>query len=220
MPTSLKFQSPVDDEKIILVTKESNWTNIKVYANGKMQYQASNSDELKKGVQLELEGLGTLDLILKSDLNVSVNGTSYEALQTDVEEKVSNVSTIFWVLCAFSAIGFGFLFMLWTDPFVDRTVIQILLGLQIFAIVIYGITAILLRRGIYWFYFVGAGVFTLFTAMEFLDMDLIMSNAGVMVRVIIRLVLLGLVLRILPLILKRIRNSNESSNDDIILDQH
>jgi len=218
MAASLKYQSPVDKESVILITKDSNWTNIKVYANGGLQYQSKNGDELRKGVNIELNGVGVLDLILKSDLQVTVNGTPYEALQTDAEEKVSNVSAIFWVLAGFSGVGLLFIFML--TEVVAIEFLYILIGFQVFAIAVYGATAILLRRQVYWFYFVGAGTFTLFTAMEFLDFDTIMSHPGTMVRVIIRIVLLVLVLRILPTILKRMRKSNSSTNDDIILDQH
>lgn len=218
MATSLEFKSPVDPDSTVLVNKEQYWTNIKVYAKGGMHYQASNSDELRQGVEIEVEGLGSLNLILKSELEVTVNGTPYHAQQKDVEEKVSGVSAIFWVLTGFSAVGLLFLVML--SEMLETEFFQILIGMQIFAIVVYGLTAILLRRGIYWFYFVGSATFLLFTALSALDLLFDNFNLGTFIAFGIRIVLLVLVLRILPTILKRMRNSGTSESDEIVLDQH
>ncbi|MDB3905942.1 hypothetical protein N9355_00545 [Crocinitomicaceae bacterium] len=217
MPTSLNFQSPFDNESQVLVTKDSNWTNIKVYANGGLQYQSSNGDELRSGVSLDLGGKGTLELILKSELEVSVKGTKYDALQIEAEEKVSNVSAIFWVLAGFSVIGLLFLFML--SEMMDTTSFQILMALQIFVVLVYSATAVLIRRNVYWFYFVGAGTFTFFTALQLIDIQATFLNAITIFIFAIRVVLLVLVLRILPTILKRMRNSGSSAHHNTILDQ-
>lgn len=217
MATSLQFQSPIDSENMVLVTKDSNWTNIKVYAKGSLQYQSPNSDEIRKGIQIKLGDEETMEVVLRSELEITVNGAPYTAQQTEAEEKVSNVSIIFWVLTGFSLIGLLFLILL-SNRF-DSVSLYILIGFQVFAIAAYAATAILLKRGVYWFYFIGACIFAFFTALEFIDFELIFSNVIVMIRVLVRIALLVLLLRILPTILKYMRNSGTSNSNDVILDQ-
>ncbi len=218
MTTSTHYSALSDPDNVIIVSKESNWTDVKVYAKGSIQYKAEDAQELRKGKTIEVDGLGSLELYLGSDLEVRVNGIRYEASKTDSSEKVTNVSAIFWLLTIFSAIGMLFIFM--ASEMMDPTFFQILVGLQLFAVLVYGATAILLRRGIYWFYFVGAGTFTFFTLLQLLDIQAIMISALSIIIYLVRLVLLVLVLRILPTILKNMRSEKGTQKDDVILDQH
>ncbi|XOV68942.1 MAG: hypothetical protein ACFHU9_07105 [Fluviicola sp.] len=220
MATSTHYSAPYESDNIIIVSHEKNWKDVKVYAKGSLQYQASDGNELRIGKTLEVEGLGSLQLYLGTELEVRVDGVRYEASKTESNEKVSNVSVIFWVLCGFSAIGLLFLLFALNIPFVDTFYVKILIGLQLFAILVYGATAVLLKRGVYWFYFVGAGVYTVFCLLVLLDIQSQFISLGTIIAFIARFFLLVLVLRILPVILKRMRDSNASQKDDIILDQH
>jgi hypothetical protein len=218
MSTSIKYTSPVDSESVILLTKENNWTNIKVYANGGLQYKAEDGDDLRTGRKIEIDGFGMLELHLKSDLEVTLNGTPYEKSVEATEEKVANVSAIFWVLTGFNGLGLLFmLFFIGSDE-VYQDILYVLIGLQIFAILVYAATAILLKRGVYWFYFVGAGIYTVFTALAIADFEAQLVSMFSIAALLIRIILLVLVLRIIPVILREMRKGKKDP-DDLILDQ-
>ena len=218
MATSTHYTSKADPENVIIVSKEKDWSNIKVYAKGKVQFQADQPNELRTGKTIEVDGLGTLQLYLASELEVRVNGTRYEASKSESTEKVTNVSVIFWLLTGFSALGLLFIFM--ASEFLPEQLILFLGGIQLFAVLVYAATAILLRLKIFWFYFVGAGTFTVFTLLELRNIDSILFNGITLVTFLIRVVFLILILRILPTILKRMRDSTSEQKDDVILDQH
>ncbi len=216
MASSITYTSPVDPDSTVLITKENNWTNIKVYANGGLQYSDPNGEALKSGTTIEVDGFGKIDLYLKSDIEVTVNGTPYDMVSKDAEDKVTNVSAIFWVLTGFSTLGFILMLLLSSNYFIGEAFI-FFMGLQLFVTLIYGTTAILLSRGIYWFYFVGAGFYTFFSALTLIDLELQFSGFIPIATFLIRFILLAMVLRIIPTILKQIRKGKPKNQ--AILDQ-
>lgn len=217
MISSLKYFSPSDPESVVLVSTEKNWTNIKVYANGGLQYEAENGEDLRTGRKVAIDGFGTLNLHLKSELEVSLNGFPFEKSQETAEVKVANVSAIFWVLTVFTGIGL-LIILLVGSQLLFRELLYFLVGLQVFALLVYAATAILLKRGVYWFYFVGASVFTFFTATTLIDIEQQISSFGSLAALIVRLILLVLMLRIIPTILQQLRKS-KGDDDNSILDQ-
>lgn len=216
MASSINYISPVDSDSVVLVTKEKNWTNIKIYANGGLQYSSGDGDELKLGIFKDVDGFGKIEMHLKTDLEITVNGTPYTMISKDAEEKVTNVSSIFWVLTIFSAIGFVLLLLL-SSRFLVGNEFILFMAMQLFAILIYGATAILLSRGFYWFYFIGASVYTFFSALILIDIEEQFSSFGDIAAFIIRFFLLAMVLRIIPIILKQMRNSKPTGEG--VLDQ-
>lgn len=218
MSTSIKYTSPVDPESVVLLTKENNWTNIKIYANGGLQYKAEDGEDLRSGRKIEIDGFGMLELYLKSDLEVTVNGMPYEKSVEAATEKVANVSAIFWVLTGFSALGLVYMLFFLGSTMVFQDILEILIAIQIFVILVYGTTAVLLKRGIYWFYFVGAGVYTFFTALTIFDIEAQLVSFFSITALLIRIILLVLLLRIIPTVLKEMRKEKKDS-DNLILDQ-
>ncbi|GAB5418379.1 MAG: hypothetical protein Crog4KO_15170 [Crocinitomicaceae bacterium] len=217
MASSITYTSPVDPDSTVLVTKESSWTNIKVYAKGSLQYSAENGEELRLGTTVDADGFGKIDMHLKSDLEITVNGTPYEMISKDAEEKVTNVSSIFWVLTGFSAIGFIFLLLAGiTNPFAGELLV-VTAALQLVALLIYGATAILLKRGVYWFYFIGASIYTFFSSLYLIDIEAQFSGFTSIAAFIIRFFLLFMMLRIIPTIIKEMRKTKPMN--EAILDQ-
>jgi len=217
MATSIHYVSPVDAESTILVTKNNNWTNIKVYANGKLLHASEKGQELRLGTTLDVDAIGKIELELKKNLRISVNGTPYEMITKEAEEKVGNVSAIFWILTAFSTIAF-ILMLLFSSGLPLYNDFIILMAEQLFATLIYGTTAILLSKKVYWFYFIGASVYTFYSILTLLDIEYQMSTFGSIVAFIIRFFLLVMVLRIAPTIIKQMR-TQKPTEDNTVLDQ-
>lgn len=217
MATSTHYTSLSDPNNAIIVSKENDWSSVKVYAKGSIQYQANNAAELRRGKTIKVDGLGSLQLYLGSELEVRVDGVRYEASKSESNEKVRNVSVIFWLLTGFTAAGLLFIFM--AGEMLPDELFQILVGMQIFALAVYATTAILLRRKLYWFYFVGAGTYTFFSLLQLIDIEIVLLNFFSIMVFVIRIVFLFLVLRILPVILQHMRESKAEGNDDVILDQ-
>jgi len=219
MTKSTKYISPYDEKKI-LVTNESGWRSVKVYAEGKTLFKSESPSNLRDGVKTEVDGVGTLELKLNKTLDVTLNGVIYKPQIVEKEtEKVNNVSVIFWVLTGFSALGLAFMLMLGYN-YLHSDLMKILVGLQIFTVLVYSATAILMKRGFYWFYYVGASVFTFFTVLEIIDIETKLQSAFALVIFIIRIVLLVLMLRIIPNIIRLMAASKSGDElENSVLDQ-
>jgi len=219
MATNLKFQSPVDPDSIVLVSKDADWKNIKIYAGGSLQYQSEDGAELRSGQRVSVKGLGTLQLQLTTELEVRLENIQYRLVKTDNEDNVNIVSNIFWALLGFSGLGLASAFFPTED--IPRETLRLIIGVELFVMLVFGVTAFLLSKKIYWSYFIGTGVFVLLVIYKLIHFELNIAKLRETIDLVVQLVLMIVVILKLPYILKSMKSiqSENINQKHQILDQ-
>lgn len=221
MSFSKKYYAPSDPNTFIYATWEKNWTNIKIYGGGKIIYQNADSSALLNGVEMEIENLGTVRLQLtdpSSSLQVSLDGVSYlEGSEPSKSVDFSGLSAVFWVLTGFSGLVVVFE-LLFLGGMLSHPLVLIGLIIDLVVTIVYGATAVLIKRKVYWMYYVGASIFVLFTAFMLLNYEGILADFRLIVIVIIRLVFLYFILRSFKDVNYAMQNLGKKKLDGNILD--
>lgn len=201
---SSKFQSSIEPKQKIVVTREHDWSDIKIRAFGKVQYQSQDSDELRMGHNIEIMGFGTLSLQLHEKLSITLNGIEFNEITTkELNNQLSNASVLFWIITGLSTLGLLLMARLQVTGVFNTITIQ--LGV----VLIYALTASMLWQKKYWFYFLGAGVFTFFTLLEIIDFEHHFQHSATTIRFIVRLVLFIMIIRTLPSIVNAIKTDSK-----------
>jgi len=201
MATSVKMVSTVTPEKSVLITHETGWNNAKVYIGGKVVRTFSDVKELKEGISEEIEGFGSIKFKLHPTTltpTIYLNGEKYtrEKKQREQPKGITGLYVVFGILAFFNLLFFGLATLRYFESGWDTmrsfSLVIIIIG-SVFMLV-YFLTIIFLARGVYFFYFLGTGFFTLSTLyvcfISLQQSDLMIGLLFVLPRLII-LVILG-----------------------------
>jgi len=210
-----KFHSSADPELFLFITREANWSAAKVYFKGSLIYETKNIHPLLEGLTLTIDGLGVVEMKLQNAaglLEVDVDGKPFlEDKESKKKMDVSGLVQLFYIVSAWSLVS-TFLWSLIFSDVLTETPIAILFVVDLSIGLIYGLTAVLISKRVYWFYFVGAGIFTLLTLVDLLDISSLLLSIFGIIRLLVRLMFLVFILLKMKDILAAMRQSKETTN--------
>ncbi|XOV68944.1 MAG: hypothetical protein ACFHU9_07115 [Fluviicola sp.] len=225
MSSSVKFISPTNSKKSVFITYETDWKNAKFYVDGKLVATVSEPKELKKGIHLEIEGLGKMDFqvnLTALSPNLTVNGEKF-VKEKRMREPVDGTNSI---IVFFSILSFMnlLLFLLslvrlfesemaYMEDFSRRVVF-----LSGFFMALYLTCAILIAREKYFMYFVGTLSFLITTVL--IISTIVQETEPVVYLIVVpRIIVLILLFAFFKKMLNHIRASDDDVDSDILDEQ-
>lgn len=213
-----KFHSLADPDLFLFITREDNWSAAKVYFKGSLIYETQNIHPLLEGLKLTIDGLGVVVMKLQSAagaLEVDVDGKPFIEDQASKKKvDVSGLVQLFYIISAWSLIS-TFMLSLIFSAALTQTPFAILMFVDLFIGLLYGVTALLISKRVYWFYFIGAGIFALFTLVDLLDISTLLLSAFGIIRLLVRLVFLVFIIVKMKEILAAMRQSKETQKNEL-----
>lgn len=216
------YYSPKDPDLFLSVTWETGYRNIQVYHNQRLVHTIAQPAALIKGVTIQDEELGTIKFRFTTErprkLEVKVNNKKFKTInKRDLGYDYTGLITIFTTLCVLAAMesiiiggsaGFDFSY-----PFI---LVSFTLGILIS--VAYGVTSYLLSKRVSWSYFMGTGIFTVTSLLAVLNVVFGESGFGDLVFLIIRFGMLIYIYLQMKHILKEMKKTIGSNEDNGLLD--
>lgn len=219
MPHSVKFTSLNNSEKSLLVTYDTFWENAKFYFEGKLVRSFTAVSELQKGVQFEIEEFGRIDFRVHSItfkptlLIIDEDGIS-ENYRLSRNNRTNGVLIVFGLLAISNLIAVLYYAFIYYDfPGDDLSTTPLFLYGLFTAI--YVISIIFLRRGLYFFYFVGLGIFT-FTAVYVAYLSYLSGAPESLLFLFPRFVLIGILLYYFKRVTKYMREEKTDASLEIL----
>lgn len=213
-----KFHSSADQELFLYITRETDWSASKIYFKGNLVHETQSIHPMLEGIQLTIEGLGVVDVKLpniKADLEIDVDGKPFvEDRDSKKKIDVSGLVQLFYIIAGFSIVS-TFLWALFLSSRFPETSILPILIIDLSFGLLYGATAVLISKRVYWFYFVGAGVFTFFTLIDLLDISTILLTVFGIIRLLVRLTFLVFIILKMKGILTAMSDSKQAHKQEL-----
>lgn len=198
----IKYQSPSgEDQREVLVAFDKDGKGIKVYAHGQLRYESENLSTLEFEKSFSIEGFGDLRLHFQNEFTITVDGLLFiEDTFTDRSYKVSGVANIFAFLALHTSMSLADVIIIGSQ-FYEGNHYSFHLIFQASLTIIFIATYVLLRKGCYWFYFVGSAVFLAATTIACLNYERSFMEMKSAIFFCAQILLLALVVRLLPTII-------------------
>ena len=221
MSNSIKYYKNGSEEEFVFITYDSNEKNLKVYFKGKMIHHSVDGVNEYKGLTVDYEDQQISIQKSGKALRIFVNSEEY---YPDVFQKepvsLNGISIIFYIMFGFSFFG-TIIEVASASPYMSTEAFMLILGIDGFLTIIYGVTGFCISKRIYWFYFIGTGFFTLTSLFTLLTIvtGIFPLNLVSILALLIRFTMLVIVwLRVKDVIAAM--NSKKPNQEHLILDQH
>lgn len=222
MSLSTKYKASDNSGREITIERNRLWENVRIYYKGELIKTCKYASETREGVLFNVENLGTVSLKVHSVTlapTLTVNGIPYLSNKNKNQSrgKLLVPTIVFGILGALNLVFF-LLALERYNEFPDWPFASFVLLVSIFYMLSYTATTIFLARRIYFFYFYGAGIFTLSTLYILLMLALNGVNPWFLSILIIRILTLALLLRYLQRTIRLLRAHKSTEEASIVLD--
>jgi hypothetical protein len=216
------YYSPKNPAIFLSVSWETGYRNIQVYYNDRLVHTIKQPTVLEDGVKIKDEELGTIKFrfstVRPRKLEIKVNNRKYKIVNNFAPGyDYSSLVTVFTTLALFAVIESFILAGMARFDF-SYPLVGIFFTLGILITGIYAVIAFLLTKKVNWSYFIGTGIFTITTLASALGVTLILNDFANYFVLIFRLGILVYLYFQMRHILKEIRKSTTSVEDDGLLD--
>lgn len=219
MSSSIKLVSAEDSDTSIFIAYESRWQNSKFYCDGILVKRFSSSEDLIKGVQFEIEGLGTAEFKIHPATfspTLFVDGEVYipEKPKVNLNERTTGALIVFGLLTLLNLFMFLVALTSLNDP-IDPDFGLFMAIVMGFFTASYLTCLIFLWRGVFIFYFIGLGLFTFSTL--FVAFNAYQDGQVESVALLVpRLILIGILMIYFKRIVGFMRNTKPNQNAELL----
>lgn len=149
----------------VIIQWERGYKYVELYYNDRLLGSISGIVNLKKGVKFNDAELGLIELKLSEKpiaIDLVVAGYHSPINITYPTKELKSASAIFLALAIFSILG-GLYEGMSTVMLYGSLIGAVIIALDLIAILLYASTALLIRKGHAWAFFMGAGFYSFFT---------------------------------------------------------
>lgn len=217
-----RFISQEDPNEVIVIRRNRLWENVHIYYNEESVQHYKHAYEMREGVVFEIEELGTASLKVHPVTLVPtliINGIAFvsERQKDHPKKNLRFVTVLFGILACINLVLFGIV--------INRYLSYPHLPFALFPLIVFGVyafgyvvTTFFLARRVFFFYFIGSGLFVVSTLyILLLAFDTFNKDIGLLL--LVRLPVLGVLIGFSKRAIRLHRNKESSSESHGLIDE-
>lgn len=218
MRYSKKFKSTSGDSSPLRVTWEDDWKNVEIFFQGSCVFRTTDLMSQKEPFDSVIPELGNMRVYYDTERNtisITVSGIPFEMDTVHTWNNFHGLSVIFFALGGSHLLYGSFLLMQLTTATIMSPVVT---SAAFINSIIFLITAIQLRKGKYFMYFVALGVLVLSIPLAATEIYYfrIWNIVGVLFIIFFRPIVLALLLSQVNRVLKAMKTSVTIQDDELL----